>query len=1143
MKTFFNILLFILVWSLIALAAVFGALLLNHPIETGIQVAVYLFLIWLAFRLGRWGWIRWRARARAKRLLQQGEPEPLDSSKAETRALEASFKEVMHYMQQAPELDKNLDPRYALPWYLFLGEKTQAKELLQAAQVPLPTDAEGRLNHPESNLTWWPYNDSLLIQFPAQLVQEGNTTHPEWARLLSLLSQKRQEEPINGLLLPLDWEWLEASSEEDLFEEGLKLRDQLGQMMKIVQTRFPVYFVVTGLEKLEGIHDWQDQLPDHLKEQAVGQLNHKHQEPDVFVEHSLQEIAERLKDLNIFMLRSGAMSTGALVLPTRLNELSGRLRQFTKGAFQESVFEELPSLRGVYLASSLSSHEHPEKRPQGLFCEQLFTKILAQERSQTERIPAAVRAEKAIRNLWIAGYAVVILALLLSLAFFYRQDARFLQDLTDRYAGNLVVRSDFNSNLNVSGQLAHLVQQVEEHNFLPWLNSLSSPPDFQQRLERLLLQRIEQNLIHPLDHQLQVSAERKLFEGRLSGDELGQEMARFVGQLVREVNLLQAQLEGASRAQLEAMPPAYTLADDPSLEALDVSQLGQLNQLYLEYLQRQPESQVLQARLENKRAYLQRILAQSPGSLDWLIDWGNQAAMEAEVRLGEFWRGIRTEDDVRVPAAFTAKGKEKIDDFILQLLATQEGNLELEQVNQLIPGFQESYRARYLEAWKQLALSFQAGVDALSGLNNWRDAMDLQATTRNPHFGLLDRMAVELKPFMDDDAPEWVFLVELYQAMKAFGPDETGADRSALRRMALRMLGKAGAAGKALAKAGKSAAKAQAQAGGPTRDEQEMMVERAAAVLGDYRQTVRDIVKESRVQSLAHLSISDLYSNPDDPSQGQTALAQGYRHLQDLQGLIGRNTEFNEPFWAVFRGPLNMSRRYKIQRSALALQELWEEEFLAATEGVPPERMADYLYGDQGLLWAFSEEHLDTFVRRRFGAGYLANRAFGIPYPVNNELLSYLAKADQFRKQRRDYYSVILSGRPTSANPGANRLPKRTLVELICEEGNQHIENLNYPVNAEFIWTPECGTTRLTIQLDHYSLVKRYRGPYGFPEFLEDFQDGSRRFTAADFPLYEDRLAELNIRYFDVQFDLRGQGQVIDVLAASRQRLPLKIIR
>jgi hypothetical protein len=83
---------------------------------------------------------------------------------------------------------------------------------------------------------------------------------------------------------------------------------------------------------------------------------------------------------------------------------------------------------------------------------------------------------------------------------------------------------------------------------------------------------------------------------------------------------------------------------------------------------------------------------------------------------------------------------------------------------------------------------------------------------------------------------------------------------------------------------------------------------------------------------------------------------------------------------------------------------------------------------------------------------------------------------------------------------------------------------------------------RLTIQVDSYSLVKNYRGPYGFPEFLEDFADGTKRFTISEFPLYEDRLAEWDIEYFDLQFGLRGHGKVIDVLSASRQRLPRYIV-
>lgn len=541
----------------------------------------------------------------------------------------------------------------------------------------------------------------------------------------------------------------------------------------------------------------------------------------------------------------------------------------------------------------------------------------------------------------------------------------------------------------------------------------------------------------------------------------------------------------------------------------------------------------MQGRLSQKRTYLQRILAQSPGSLDWLVDWGNLSAGGNEVRLGEYWRGIRASDDVRVPAAFTLYGKERIDDFIAQLLATQEIS---DRINTLIPGFEESYRARYLDAWKNFALSFQKGVDTLEGPNNWREAIDLQATSRNQHFQVLDRMAVELRPFMDEDAPEWVFMLELYADMLAIAPNEAGS--GALQKLAMKMLKKAGRVGKLAAKAGKNMGSEEA-----LRDEQALMVERAAELLGQYRTNIRELTRQSQVRSQAHLGIRDLYTNPDDPAKGQTPLATGYRQLQDLQGLLGRNTDFNEPFWAVFRGPLNMFRRYLILESARELQELWEENFLAASEGVPEDRIAGFLYSENGLLWNTFNEHLSPFVQRRFGAGYVSKTAFGIPYPINRELLAFLGKADEYRKQNRDQYSVILSTRPITVNPGARRLPSRVLLEMQCGKGLQELENLNFRVDAEFTWSLDCSNVRLTIQVDHYQLTYNYSGHYGFPRFLEDFTQGARRFQSSDFPLYEERLAEWGIQYFDLQFGLRGHTDVIQVLTASRQRLPHNIIR
>lgn len=1133
MKTLFKVLLFLLVWSLIATAAIFGALLLGYPIENGVLLTLALLLIWGGYRTLRWLITRMQARARAKRLLQESSADSeTQYDSADTQHLDTRFKGVLSFLRNSPLQDKRLHPNYALPWFMLLGERDLAADWLRSAKITLPTDAEARFTGAETPVTFWPYNQGLLLQMPPALFGRDGYHTPEWHRTLQLLVASRQEEPVNGLVLPVDWQWLEQQSDDQLYDKGLQLRDLLGQLVKQLKTQFPVYLVLTGLDKLQGTEQWAASLPEHLKEQAMGCLNQQKLEADVFVEQSVETLSERLKDLNIFVIRAGHVDPDALVLPSRLGELSSRLRNFTRGIFQESVFEELPELRGVYLAGNIQS-DPDSPIPQGLFCHDLLTQVLPGERNHVSRLPAAVRAERAIRNLWISGYALVILIMLGTLGLTYRQDLLFLQDLSDRYAGNLVEQSDFASNIRVNQQFSSLIEQLDQRSFIPWLNDMTTTPDFQLRLQRIFVQRVDQSLITPLDRRLQLSAEKKLFEGNLTGNELGQEMARYVGQLVREINLLQAWLDGSSLTALTEMPPAYTQNDDPSLATLDMSQMATLNRLHLLYVIWQEDRERMEARLNSKRVYLQRILAQSPGSIDWLVDWGNLSAGEHEVRLGEYWRGIRASDDVRVPAAFTLRGKEMIDDFILQLLETQD---IADQVNTLIPGFEESYRARYLEAWKQFAMSFQKGVDVLEGPSTWREAIDMQATSRNQHFQFLDRMATELRPFMDDNAPEWVYMVELYADMIAIAPNESGS--GALQKLALKMLKRAGKVGKMAAKAGKNVGSEEA-----IKDEQAMMVERAAQLLGEYRANIRELTKQSQIRSIAHLSMRDLYNNPDDPSRGETAMATGYRHLQDLQGLLGRNTDFNEPFWAVFRGPLNMFRRFLIQQSASELQMKWEEGFLGAAEGVPEDRMAAFLYSEDGLLWRFFDEQLDPFVQRRFSAGYVSRTVFGVPYPISTDLLSFMRKADEYRKQNRDNYSVILSTRPITVNPEAKKLPSRVKLEMQCSEGLQELENLNFRMDAEFIWSLDCSNVRLVIQVDNYQLVKNYSGHYGFPRFLEDFAQGSKRFASSEFPLYEERLAEWDIRYFDLQFGLRGHTDVINVLTASRQRLPRTIIR
>ena len=70
----------------------------------------------------------------------------------------------------------------------------------------------------------------------------------------------------------------------------------------------------------------------------------------------------------------------------------------------------------------------------------------------------------------------------------------------------------------------------------------------------------------------------------------------------------------------------------------------------------------------------------------------------------------------------------------------------------------------------------------------------------------------------------------------------------------------------------------------------------------------------------------------------------------------------------------------------------------------------------------------------------------------------------------------------------------------------------------------------MRIEVGEYSLKKDYKGRKGFAKFLADFRDGRRVFDVDEFPENESKLRNASVKSIDVQYEIKGQGPVIQML-------------
>ena len=83
-----------------------------------------------------------------------------------------------------------------------------------------------------------------------------------------------------------------------------------------------------------------------------------------------------------------------------------------------------------------------------------------------------------------------------------------------------------------------------------------------------------------------------------------------------------------------------------------------------------------------------------------------------------------------------------------------------------------------------------------------------------------------------------------------------------------------------------------------------------------------------------------------------------------------------------------------------------------------------------------------------------------------------------------------------------------------------------------------CQSFELSIAVGRYVVKKQYPGALGFARFVQEFKDGTTRLPIAQFPEFEDRLAALGIRYFDLNFRFKQHMPMLNRLATSQLATP-----
>ena len=272
----------------------------------------------------------------------------------------------------------------------------------------------------------------------------------------------------------------------------------------------------------------------------------------------------------------------------------------------------------------------------------------------------------------------------------------------------------------------------------------------------------------------------------------------------------------------------------------------------------------------------------------------------------------------------------------------------------------------------------------------------------------------------------------------------------------------------------------------------------------------------------------------DSATQAKSPVMAAQLSLEAMGNLIdkdgGRSTfsgKGREAFLCLFSHPVDQLWRFTVSKAAGHLQQLWDEQVLAETQGINDRhRVGMLLFGENGFVDRYNREFAGPFLSKSSKRGYYARtmREAGIPF--TSDFFNFLSQGKQWisrtETRAKSNYVVDIEAMPTDVNPDARLKPHMTQLTIESSEGEMVLVNRQYPIAQKFNWVPAtCGDVILRIMIGDTTLTRKYTGYCAFGKFLADFKNGRKQYTVSDFPEFAPELNRMGVRQIDVIYSFQ----------------------
>jgi type VI secretion system protein ImpL len=1155
LKKILKITLIVLLLAALAAADVWFVLRNSYPLWVAGVIFAGIIGVFIGILFLRKYFLRRREKKFVERVVQLDESvikgSPLHERR-ELRDLQDNWKESISLLKRST-LKKRGNPLYALPWFLVIGESGSGKTTAirnSRLESPVAYPDKAATISATLNVDWWFFENSIILDTAGRytIPLDEVPDKEEWERFLALLSKYRRREPVNGVIATISADKLLATDRSLLREDGQNMRKRIDQLMRVVGARFPVYILVTKMDRVYGFNEIFEELGPEDASQAMGYLNTNAKEHwEMFLDEAFESVSDSIGEMALRTVRGRkTLKPGMIVFREEFLRLKPGIIDLMKSVFGDNPYQETPLLRGVFFSSGkqdgppLSEFlEHAGFAPdttgkvaveKGMFLRDIFSRVLPGDRSLYSHTHDFLRWRRITRSLGFTSWLLVCAALIGLLTFSFAHNWHTLKEFTDVFRKLPSLPGDAATNLLTIEKYRLEIEELERNNsrwFFPGF-ALNQSKVAEQRAKEHFAGFVNKGFLWDFDKGLSANLDK------VDPDTDPDAIAVYADYVVTRLGLVSGLVDKGKLPDIKDFGKASAQAIDLYYHTLPF-EAGQLfGNIYRDYLRWHPNGAEIQRSRELLEAALITLTIRHK-SLEWLV---RKSIPDApDVRLAEFWGTAEVgehDDAVMVPGCYTKTGQKHISDFLAHIQKNLRVNKAIET---LVPPFWSWYQDEYYKAWFDFAGNFHKGADAFQTETARRNVASLMATDHNPYWKLILRLSDEtIQSDPKTKPPKWTGLpTELVNIAKLSdaGDDKAKKDKTLKSKITQHVKKVETRTEQELEKADPRTKKIAEQR--PSR----------AKVYTEYLKDVTQLASIASSGDTAFRMVSDLFSGQAALAEDKSPFNMAYTQYLALENMMKEDDYGNTDFiWSLVGGPLNYLIDYGIGKASCSLQDRWEGDVVSKMDGVPREKALKALFDKtDGVVVKYREATAKPFLTEA-KLGYTPrvayqNTIFAHSVPFKPDFLKFLNAVPTAPVEFQSDHPVAIATIPIEVNADATVRPTGNTLSLQCSDGTAILKNYNYPDSRSFLWSPEkCGDTVLKITFPEFTLTKIYKGKTAFATFLTEFSSGAKSFKASDFPANKEGLAKAGIKWIKVRYKIDNAQPVIAGLARSSKKAP-----